>query len=614
MTTQPVALDTTDDIALADRLRESRDGILAELDKIIVGQRDVVDQVLLSLFVGGNSLIVGVPGLAKTLLIRTVADALDLSYSRIQFTPDLMPSDITGTDLVQEDPETGQRRMVFMQGPVFANIVLADEINRTPPKTQAALLEAMQEHRVTVQGRTYELAEPFFVFATQNPIELEGTYPLPEAQLDRFMFNIVIGYSPEEEELDVVRRTTATAAAELTAAVTGEDIVGFQALVRRVPVAEPVLRYALAIVRASRPGPWEGPGARVRAVSRHVRGHPGAGASGAAASAAQELSCGVRGHVDRRARRPAARGRAHAIVGSVTATRFLDPAVLARISNLELLARTVVDGFISGLHHAPYLGFSLDFAEHRAYMPGDDIRRIDWRVFGRTDRLYVKEFEADTNANFSVVFDVSRSMDYGSGAVTKLDYGRYLAACLAHFSRRQRDRIGIATFDEDIVEFVPPSAKHLDIVLHTIDRIVPRERRGSLERPLRRVAEGLRRRSIVVVISDFYESPEVTQRALGHLRFKGCDVIAFHLLDPAEIDLPFDEAAQFEDLESGERIPVVPDELRAEYRALVAEHRAALQERLGPTGVDYYFLDISRPLDHALFHYLSRRERLSRTR
>jgi uncharacterized protein (DUF58 family) len=298
----------------------------------------------------------------------------------------------------------------------------------------------------------------------------------------------------------------------------------------------------------------------------------------------------------------------------VTTARFLDPAVLARISNLELLARTVVDGFISGLHHAPYLGFSLDFAEHRAYMPGDDIRRIDWRVFGRTDRLYVKEFEADTNANFSLVFDVSRSMDYGSGAVTKLDYGRYLAACLAYFSRRQRDRVGIVTFDEDLVEIVPPSAKHLDMVLHTIDRIVPRDRRGGLDRPLRKVAESLRRRSIVVLISDFYEPPEVTQHALGYLRNKQCDVIAFHLLDPSEIDLPFDEAAQFEDLETHERIPVVPAELRAEYRRLVALHRRALADTLGPAGIDYYFIDVSQPLDHALLHYLSRRSWLSRVR
>jgi MoxR-like ATPase len=281
MTTQQVQLEATDDVALAERLSEGRAKVLAELHKLIVGQDEVVEQVLLSLLAGGNSLVVGVPGLAKTLLIRTVAQVLDLEFSRIQFTPDLMPSDITGTDLVQEDPDTGQRRMVFMPGPVFANIILADEINRTPPKTQAALLEAMQEHRVTVQGRTYDLAEPFFVFATQNPIELEGTYPLPEAQLDRFMFNIIIDYSPEDEELEIVRSTTAIQDHVFQHAMTGADIVAFQRLVRRVPVADPVLRYAVRLVRTSRPGEpgapefvrqWLSYGASVRAAQYLILG------------------------------------------------------------------------------------------------------------------------------------------------------------------------------------------------------------------------------------------------------------------------------------------------------------------------------------------------------
>ena len=214
----------------------------------------MVEQVLLSLFVGGNSLIVGVPGLAKTLLIHTMARVLELKFNRVQFTPDLMPSDITGTDIIQEDPATGRRQMVFAPGPIFANIVLADEINRTPPKTQSALLEAMQEHRVTIQGRTYTLEEPFYVFATQNPIELEGTYPLPEAQLDRFMFQIVIEHPPEDEELEIIRTTTAILEPRFERTVTGADLIAFQRLVRRVPVADPVLRYALAIVRASRPG------------------------------------------------------------------------------------------------------------------------------------------------------------------------------------------------------------------------------------------------------------------------------------------------------------------------------------------------------------------------
>jgi MoxR-like ATPase len=281
VTNNSIDLDSPDDVALADRMKSGRDKIVSQLQKAIVGQDAVVSEVLLTLFVGGNSLIVGVPGLAKTLLVYTLARVLDLKFSRIQFTPDLMPSDITGTDLIQEDPSTGRRQMVFAPGPIFANIVLADEINRTPPKTQSALLEAMQEHRVTIQGRTYPLEEPFYVFATQNPIELEGTYPLPEAQLDRFMFHIVIDHPPIDEEYEVVRSTTSLRDIDFERPVSGPDLVAFQRLVRRVPAAEPVIRYALELVRASRPKSpnapepirkWAAFGASVRAAQYLVLG------------------------------------------------------------------------------------------------------------------------------------------------------------------------------------------------------------------------------------------------------------------------------------------------------------------------------------------------------
>jgi MoxR-like ATPase len=276
-----VDLESADDVALADKMNAGRKQIIAELQKRIVGQGDVIELVLLTLFVGGNSLIVGVPGLAKTLLIATLAQVLELKFNRIQFTPDLMPSDITGTDIIQEDAGTGRRAMVFAPGPIFANIVLADEINRTPPKTQSALLEAMQEHRVTIQGRTYNLDEPFYVFATQNPIELEGTYPLPEAQLDRFMYHIIIEHPPYNEEIDVVRTTTAIQNPRLERPVSGEDLIKFKELVRKVPVAEPVLRHALDIVRATRPrqtdsadfvDKWIAFGASVRAAQYLVLG------------------------------------------------------------------------------------------------------------------------------------------------------------------------------------------------------------------------------------------------------------------------------------------------------------------------------------------------------
>jgi MoxR-like ATPase len=235
----------------AERVAQGRDRILAEIRKVIVGQDEVIDLVLMALFTGGHCLITGVPGLAKTLLIRTLADVLDLSFKRIQFTPDLMPSDITGTEYLDE--QHGTRALRFVKGPVFAQIVLADEINRTPPKTQAALLEAMQERHVTAAGRTYPLDPPFFVLATQNPIELEGTYPLPEAQLDRFMFNLVMTYLSEDEEVRVVTQTTGSDRPRPVRVLGGEDILAFQEVVRQVVIAEDVARYAVRLVDASRP-------------------------------------------------------------------------------------------------------------------------------------------------------------------------------------------------------------------------------------------------------------------------------------------------------------------------------------------------------------------------
>jgi MoxR-like ATPase len=236
-----------------ERLRGAREEIGRELSKVIVGQQGVIEELLLALFAGGHCLITGAPGLAKTLLVQSVADLFRLEFKRIQFTPDLMPADITGTEILEQNEE-GQRSMVFVKGPIFANVILADEINRTPPKTQSALLEAMQEHQVTAAGRRYTLDEPFFVLATQNPIEMEGTYPLPEAQLDRFMFNVFVDYLPEDDEVAVVTQTTSNSKEKLQSMFSGEDLQKFQTAVRSVPIAEDVARYAVRIAAASRPG------------------------------------------------------------------------------------------------------------------------------------------------------------------------------------------------------------------------------------------------------------------------------------------------------------------------------------------------------------------------
>jgi uncharacterized protein (DUF58 family) len=298
---------------------------------------------------------------------------------------------------------------------------------------------------------------------------------------------------------------------------------------------------------------------------------------------------------------------------AIPGARFVEPSILGRIGNLELLAREVVDGFINGLHRAPFFGASIDFAEHRGYVAGDDIRRVDWRLYARTDRYYVKQYEADTNTNFTVLFDISKSMRFTSGGLTKLEYGSFLAACVAYLAQRQRDRVGIITFDSDIVSFVPASAKHFNVLLHTLDR-ARAERPGRLSVPLKNMAEHFKRRGILLLISDFYDEPDDILEAIKPLKFIGNDLIVFHVLDPREIDFEYDDATTFEDLESGEQVPVVPQSFRAQYRALIQEHITTLQSRLSEQRIDYALLNTAEPLDRALFSYLSSREKLMRVR
>ena len=246
--------DDTRDVKMVEELHQTRDSIFSELAKVIIGQQGIIDHIIITLLCKSHALIIGVPGLAKTLLVKSVAEILDLKFSRIQFTPDLMPSDITGTEIIQEDQSTGQRQFTFVKGPIFGNIILADEINRTPPKTQAALLEAMQEHKVTTAGTSHSLDEPFLVLATQNPIEQEGTYPLPEAQLDRFMFSINISYPTRDDEVNIVKSTTSAMENKLSSIVSKESLLNYQSLVRRVPVADNVVEFAVDLVTRTRPG------------------------------------------------------------------------------------------------------------------------------------------------------------------------------------------------------------------------------------------------------------------------------------------------------------------------------------------------------------------------
>jgi uncharacterized protein (DUF58 family) len=318
---------------------------------------------------------------------------------------------------------------------------------------------------------------------------------------------------------------------------------------------------------------------------------------------------------------------------AVPGANLISPDVLARIGNLELLARIVVDGFINGLHRAPHLGSSTDFAEHRLYTPGDDIRRVDWKLYGRTDKYFLKQYEADTNTNFTAIVDVSKSMRYGASKeparVSKLEYGCYLAACLAYFSSLQRDRVGLVTLDQDVTDYVPPSSKHLRQILHALDQAIQAGATADahaaktnvlgethlgaatkLGPPMRKISELFRRRSMIVVISDLYEEPDLIVEAINQLHGRGNDVMVFHLLDSTELDFPFTDSSNFIDIETGERLPVIPDYLRTQYREVIQQHVAALGKGLRDHRVDYALFDTSKPLDGALYAYLATRERL----
>lgn len=292
--------------------------------------------------------------------------------------------------------------------------------------------------------------------------------------------------------------------------------------------------------------------------------------------------------------------------------QFLDPKTLQRIGSLELVARGVVEGFLQGLHRSPFLGQSMDFAEYRPYVVGDDPRRIDWKVFARTERYYVKEYEAETNTNFTVLLDCSHSMAFGEGEFTKFDYARYLAACLSFLARKQGDRVGILTFDSKVREIVPCSARHLELVLITINR-ADAGRRGDFASALHDVTSRRTRKGLVALVSDLYLEPERFRGPLNRLREVGNDVMVFHVLDPAERDLPYEGKFTLEDMETEEFLPVTPEDLKADYRELMAAHIAEVRRVLVGTGADHILVDTGEPLDHTLFHYLlSRQERARR--
>jgi len=291
-----------------------------------------------------------------------------------------------------------------------------------------------------------------------------------------------------------------------------------------------------------------------------------------------------------------------------TASRFIDPKVLIKIQNLELVARSVVEGFVQGLHRSPYTGFSVDFASYRQYMPGDEIKRIDWNVFSRSDKLYVKLYEGETNTRVLVLLAISGSMNYGSGEVKKIDYARILAACLTYFAHHQRDGVGLLTFDTQVRAHVPSSRRRgqLLTILSEIDRIQP-SAQTEFKKPLRFLAEYLTRRGLIVVISDLYDEPDNIIAGLRALKAKGNDIIVFHIMDNFELTFPFEDMAQFEDMETRKKLHVIPEYLRKQYLAILNEHMERIRKELAGARIDYHLMDTSKPLDSALFNYLAAR-------
>ena len=698
--------------------------MLAEFGKVIVGQTDVLDELLITVFSGGHNLLEGVPGLAKTLMINTLARLLSLHFKRIQFTPDLMPSDIVGTNVIEEDHTTGKRVMVFVAGPIFTNVLLADEINRTPPKTQAALLQAMQEKEVTAGGKTYRLEPPFFVLATQNPIDQEGTYPLPEAQKDRFLLNTFIKYPTLADEEAIVERTTMNEVADVQPVCERDTLLNFQTLIRSIPVSKHVTGYAVDLVRATRPDQpgvpafikeqvgWGGGPRASQALIHCAKCH-------AALSGRVNVSCDDVRHLalpvlrhrllasfaaeaegittdaiigrlletiperkgrkmkipnnrERSVRKPAGGSpcsplfvlhsslpscppspgttkvdandlpslswlktlgsqagalfqQLHRTVaasagpqfaqamGGVDPQRYLDPAILAKVGFSPLLARVVVEGFLNGLHKSPFHGFSVEFAEHREYVPGDDLKYLDWALYARTDHYYIKRFEEETNLRCHLVLDHSASMAYGTGALTKWDYSCFLATCLAYLMVRQQDAVGMALFGTRTGAFVPPRCRrsHLRQLMATMVRQAPAGL-TDVGASLRAAIRKLKRRGLVVLISDLIDDPTETLKAIRLLAGHRHEVIVFHVQDATELDFAFEGAALFRDMETGEEMEIDPAALREDYVLQMQELCDYYRKGLAELGVAYQLVNTKQPYDQALTTYLNRRARSRR--
>jgi len=515
----------------------------AEINKVMVGQETLVDRVLIALLADGHILLEGVPGLAKTLLIKTIAHTIQSDFSRIQFTPDLLPADLIGTQIYS--PKTGE--FTVHRGPVFANLILADEINRAPGKVQSALLEAMQERQITIGNTTYPLNDLFLVLATQNPVEQEGTYPLPEAQVDRFMLKVLVDYPSRAEERIIMDRMTGSDLPKVRPIITPEEILQARAAVRQIYVDDKIKEYILDLVLATRnPGqsglrelqPLINFGASPRATIYMVE----------AARAHAFLS--GRGFITPEDIKQIAPPRS---CGS-TLTRFmLSTEIFKKIRQIEIRTRRLANDSLAGEYHAVFKGQGMEFDEVRLYQPGDEIRTIDWNVTARMGDTYVKRYVEERELTVLFVVDGSASEDFGSVDRFKRDLAAELTAVLAFAATNNNDKVGLLIFTDEIELYIPPrkGRKHVLRIVRELLAFKPKSRGTNIKLALDSVNRLLKRRSIVFLVSDFIAEPEAYAKPLA-VTNRYHDLIAIMLYDPLELDMANVGLVALEDAESGQ--------------------------------------------------------------
>jgi MoxR-like ATPase len=574
-----------------------------EIGKRIVGHDDLVGGILACLLASGHVLLEGVPGLGKTMLVKTLSDALHLEFARIQFTPDLMPADIIGTQMVAHD-EQGNRHFQFQPGPVFTQLLLADEINRATPKTQSALLEAMEENKVTVGRTGHALDQPFMVLATQNPIEMEGTYPLPEAQLDRFLLKLIAEYPNETELSTIIDLSTGGREVAVEPVLTRDELEALRLLTRTVAVAGHVKQFAVRVVLASHASNEAAPDLTRRYV-RHGASPRGVLSMILVAKAFALFDGRLNVGFDRRnhSRDAGYRLRAQVSAAIHDAGLLFDAEFLRKLERLELLANKIFRGLIRGEHATPRRGRGIEFADFRRYRPGDDLRYIDWNIFARLDRLFLKLYTSEEDLTLHVLLDASASMDFGEPR--KFDYARKLAAALAYIGLCSLDRVGLGVFTDSLGARLPV-LKTRQQMASVLDFLTARQSGGHTDfaHSLQTFATRNPNPGLVVLITDLLGGSGA-RPGLDALRYGGHDLMVVQLLAEEEIDPPLAGALTLMDAEDGSELKVTVDaELRSLYQDRLQRSLEEVENYCRRCGCEYLRASTAIPFEDVMLKYL----------